>query len=450
MTDTASNNETVISVKNVSKSYKLYHSPIDRLKEALHPFGKKYHHDFFALKDINFSVKRGETLGIIGRNGSGKSTLLKIITGVLTPSSGSVEVKGKISALLELGAGFNPELTGLENIYFNGTLNGFTKKEIDERLDDILAFADIGEFIDQPVKVYSSGMFVRLAFAAAINIDPEILIVDEALAVGDIKFQNKCYRKFKDYQENGKTILFVSHSQDVVKRYCNKTILLDLGKIEFAGNTSEAINKYNEMQNEGSKNITFANNNKNNINGNLINCIDNDLKVVIEYFLSDTNINDMSNARKHYNVNEDRFGNGKAKIIDFLIVSNNTLEPEFVLSGSWIELYIKVLFCDDVEHPVYGFNIKNSMDMGIFGTNTELCNIVSQPVRRGQIRVVKFKIKAELAQGSYFINIATASRNCESTDIPMDRRYSFIVINVLDSRKYTGLCYLKNFIAISK
>ena len=178
-----------IKVESLSKIYKLYNTPMDRLKETMHPFRKKYHKDFFALKDISFEVKKGETFGIIGKNGSGKSTLLKIITGVLSPSSGNVTVNGRVSSLLELGAGFNPELNGIENIYFYGTINGFSKEEMDSRLDSILAFADIGEFVFQPVKSYSSGMYVRLAFAVAIQVDPEILIIDEALSVGDIFFQ---------------------------------------------------------------------------------------------------------------------------------------------------------------------------------------------------------------------------------------------------------------------
>ena len=194
--------ESVIQIQNVSKVYKLYENPIDRLKESLHPGGKKYHHDFFALRDISFDVKKGETVGIIGKNGSGKSTLLKIITGVLTPTMGTMNVSGRISALLELGAGFNPEYSGLENVYLQGTMMGYSREDMRERVPEILKFADIGEFINQPVKVYSSGMFIRLAFSVAINVEPEILIVDEALAVGDMSFQAKCMTAFKRMQQS--------------------------------------------------------------------------------------------------------------------------------------------------------------------------------------------------------------------------------------------------------
>ena len=207
----SSNNEYAIQVQDVSKIYKLYDKPIDRLKESLSLTHKNYHKDFFALSDISFNVKKGETVGIIGTNGSGKSTILKIITGVLTPTSGQVRVSGVISALLELGAGFNMDYTGIENIYMNGTMMGFSKKQMDEKLPDILEFADIGDFVYQPVKTYSSGMFVRLAFALSINVEPEILIVDEALSVGDVFFQSKCYRRMEEIRKNGTTILMVTH-----------------------------------------------------------------------------------------------------------------------------------------------------------------------------------------------------------------------------------------------
>lgn len=204
--------DIAISVKHLTKVYKLYNQPIDRLKEALNPFKKSYHKDFYALNDVSFEIKKGETVGIIGKNGAGKSTLLKIITGVLTPTSGSVQVNGKIASLLELGAGFNPDYTGLENIYFQGSLMGYTREEMESKVDDILTFADIGEFIHQPVKTYSSGMFARLAFSVAINVEPDILIVDEALSVGDMAFQAKCFNKFKEFQRLNKTILFVTNS----------------------------------------------------------------------------------------------------------------------------------------------------------------------------------------------------------------------------------------------
>jgi len=236
-----------IKVENLTKTYRLYNSNLDRLKESLHPLRRKYHHEFNALHNVSFEIKKGETVGIIGKNGSGKSTLLKLITGVLTPTSGSIQVNGRISALLELGAGFNPELTGIENVYFNGTLMGYSREEMDVRLDDILGFADIGEFVNQPVKSYSSGMFVRLAFAVAINVDPDILIVDEALAVGDIKFQKKCKERMNNYKENGSTIVLVSHAMTDVRSMCSKGLFLQQGRMVCWGDASDVINSYFEV-----------------------------------------------------------------------------------------------------------------------------------------------------------------------------------------------------------
>ena len=237
--------EFAIQVKNLNKMYKLYNKPSDRLKEAL---GFKVPvREHYALHDVSFDVKRGETVGIIGTNGSGKSTILKIITGVLNPTGGEVVVDGRISALLELGAGFNMEYTGIENVYLNGTMMGFSREEIDARLQDILDFADIGDFVHQPVKAYSSGMFVRLAFAVAINIDPEILIVDEALSVGDVFFQAKCYRKFEEFKKMGRTILFVSHDLSSISRYCDRVILLNKGVKLQEGSPKQMVDMYKQL-----------------------------------------------------------------------------------------------------------------------------------------------------------------------------------------------------------
>ena len=240
--------DVVVDVEHLSKCYKLYDRPVDRLKEALHPLRRSYHRDFFALRDISFTVRRGETVGIIGKNGSGKSTLLKMITGVLTPSGGSKVIRGRISALLELGAGFNPEFTGIENIYMNGTILGYSKQEMAARLGDIVAFADIGDFIHQPVKMYSSGMFARLAFAVAINVEPDILIVDEALSVGDVFFQNKCFKRFEDLKRRGVTILFVSHDMGSIRQLTSRVLWLEHGRSRMFGETEVVCEAYFKEQ----------------------------------------------------------------------------------------------------------------------------------------------------------------------------------------------------------
>ncbi|WP_286925029.1 MULTISPECIES: ABC transporter ATP-binding protein [Lysinibacillus] len=236
--------ETVIKVNNLSKTYKIYDKPIDRLKESISPIKKKYHKEFRALDNISLEVNKGEIIGILGKNGSGKSTLLKIITGVLNPTEGHVEISGKISALLELGAGFNQELTGIENIYLNGMIMGFSKKEIEEKLDEIIEFAEIGDFVYQPVKTYSSGMFARLAFAVAINVDPDILIIDEALSVGDMYFQEKSFTKMKSFRDKGKTIFFVSHSVPSVRNFCNRAIWIHEGVLRMNGSAEVVCSEY--------------------------------------------------------------------------------------------------------------------------------------------------------------------------------------------------------------
>ena len=240
-------NETAIKVENISKMYRLFNKQSDKVKQALGLTRTPLYREYYALSNIDFEVKKGECVGIIGTNGAGKSTLLKIITGVLKPSTGSVFINGRVSALLELGAGFNMEYTGLENVYINGRMTGFSKKEVDEKLKDILEFADIGDFIYQPVKTYSSGMFVRLAFAVAINIEPEILIVDEALSVGDIFFQAKCFRKFEEFKKNGKTILFVSHAMGSIQKYCDRAILLNKGQKIAEDTPKVIIDLYNKL-----------------------------------------------------------------------------------------------------------------------------------------------------------------------------------------------------------
>lgn len=239
----------VVAAENVSKVYRLYEKNIDRLFEAIHPFQKTYHTDFQALKDVSFSIAQGESVGIIGRNGSGKSTLLKVLTGVIVPSGGQVKIRGQVAALLELGAGFNPELTGLENIYFNGALMGFSRHEMSKRLQGIVEFADIGEFINQPVRLYSSGMFARLAFAVAINVDPDILIVDEALSVGDFAFQQKCFHRIRELKERkGLTLIFVSHDVNAVKSLCGRCLWMREGVLSADGPAGDLCDEYIQSQ----------------------------------------------------------------------------------------------------------------------------------------------------------------------------------------------------------
>lgn len=236
--------DRAIEVEHLTKVYRLYRSPKDRLRELLSLSGKKYHHEFHALRDVSFAIQKGETVGIIGQNGSGKSTLLKIICGVLRATKGSVKVNGRVSSLLELGAGFHPEFTGRDNVYMNGALMGLSRDEIEKRFAEIEAFADIGEYIDQPVKTYSSGMFVRLAFAAAVGVDPEILVIDEALAVGDARFQMKCMKRMEEFRSKGQTIVLVSHNLYSIRAFCTACLWIQHGELAASGNPDEVVNRY--------------------------------------------------------------------------------------------------------------------------------------------------------------------------------------------------------------
>ena len=352
--------EVAIRVDDVSKLYKLYDKPSDRLKESLGLTRKKLYKEHYALHNVSFDVKRGETVGIIGTNGSGKSTILKIITGVLNPSGGHVEIDGRISALLELGAGFNMEYTGIENIYLNGTMIGFSREEIDAKMQDILDFADIGDFVHQPVKTYSSGMFVRLAFAVAINIDPEILIVDEALSVGDVFFQAKCYKKFEDFKKMGKTILFVSHDLGSISKYCDRVVLLNRGKKLAEGTPKEMVSMYKRIMVNQDKAEEIAAHQM-----DMSSLEEEDEKEIKEAACE-------GQWKNHYNLNPDvdEYGNGAAEIEDFAIIDENGNYTNAIVKGTRFRLKSKVKFKQDVHDPIFTYTFKNIQGVAITGTNT--------------------------------------------------------------------------------
>ena len=333
--------------------YKLYENPMDRLKESLGLTRKKRYKEHYALNNVSFQVKKGETVGIIGTNGSGKSTILKIITGVLNPTQGEVVVDGRISALLELGVGFNGEYSGIENVYLNGQMIGFSKEEIDAKLQDILDFADIGEFIHQPVKTYSSGMFVRLAFAVAINIEPEILIVDEALSVGDVFFQAKCYRKFEEFKEMGKTILFVSHDLSSIGKYCDRVVLLNKGEKLAEGDAKEMVNLYRRV---------------------LVNQYDepgenNDTKETQE---KGTAVQEEKSMKEQLNLNPKvlEYGSKLAEIQDFAIREKSGMITNVIEKGEEFSVDMKIHFHETIQEPIFAFTIKDLKGTEITGTNT--------------------------------------------------------------------------------
>ena len=388
--------EVAIRVDDVSKLYKLYDKPSDRLKESLGLTRKKLYKEHYALHNVSFDVKRGETVGIIGTNGSGKSTILKIITGVLNPSGGHVEIDGRISALLELGAGFNMEYTGIENIYLNGTMIGFSREEIDAKMQDILDFADIGDFVHQPVKTYSSGMFVRLAFAVAINIDPEILIVDEALSVGDVFFQAKCYKKFEDFKKMGKTIFFVSHDLGSISKYCDRVVLLNRGKKLAEGTPKEMVSMYKRIMVNQDKAEEIAAHQMD------MSAFDEEEEKEIKEAVCE------GLWKNHYNLNPnvDEYGNGAAEIVDFAIVDENGNYNSAIMKGSRFRLKSKVKFKQDIQNPIFTYTFKNIQGVAITGTNTMYEKKDVPLAKAGETYVATFEQDMFLQGGEYLLSMS--------------------------------------------
>ena len=362
--------KTVVRIDHISKIYNLYEQPLDRLKEALHPFRKKYHQEYKALQDINFEIKRGETVGIIGRNGSGKSTLLKIIAGVLTPSSGSVAVNGKILALLELGTGFNPHISGIENIYFNGALMGASRKTIDAKLDAIIAFADIGDYIHQPVKTYSSGMYVRLAFAVIANMDADILVIDEALSVGDAFFTQKCMRFLRKFSENG-TVLFVSHDTSAVVNLCHQAIWLDRGQLYKQGDPKEISEKYLEACYAEQQKLSPQANQLDDKKEGELTSIYKDQR--LDFINNSPLRNDLEILR--FDPDAPSFGDRSGRITNVVLadVANNPLS--WVVGGETVILKIFAKADKTITSPIIGFLIKDKLGQCLFGDNTWLSSL---------------------------------------------------------------------------
>lgn len=425
-----------IQVDNVSKIYKLYDNPMDRLKESLGLSKKKRYKEHYALNQVSFDVKKGECVGIIGTNGSGKSTILKIITGVLNPTSGNVKIDGRISALLELGAGFNMEYTGIENVYLNGTMIGFSKEEIDQKLDDILAFADIGDFVNQPVKTYSSGMFVRLAFAVAINIDPEILIVDEALSVGDVFFQAKCYKKFEDFKKMGKTILFVSHDLSSIARYCDRVVLLNKGVKKEEGAPQEMVDLYKKI---------------------LVGADENSEKKTDEAAQTKDilHANEKSKTGKMWkdnfeiNPNVDEYGNGEAHIIDFAVVDDMGNITNTIVKGTRFTIKSKVQFENDVYDPIFTYTFKTLKGQDITGTNTMYEKKSIGLAGKGDVYVASFSQEMNLQGGEYLLSIScTGFKGSEF--VAYHRLYDVINITVVSDKNTVGFYDMNSVVQVEK
>lgn len=421
--------DIVIQVQDVTKLYKLYDKPSDRLKESLGLTKKKHYREHYALHNLSFDIKKGECVGIIGTNGAGKSTILKIITGVLNPSEGNVHINGRISALLELGAGFNMEYTGIENIYLNGTMIGFSREEIDEKLNDILAFADIGDFVYQPVKTYSSGMFVRLAFAVAININPEILIVDEALSVGDVFFQAKCYNKFEEFKKLGKTILFVSHDLGSISKYCDKVILLNKGVKLNEGTPKDMINLYKKVVANQYDEHLEKKADKRNIYSKGVNGVKNEM-------FSDSK---QKTWKSFYaiNPNLDAYGDGSAEIIDFAIIDSEGNITNTIEKGTDFLICSKVLFYKNICNPIFTFTFKDIQGTAITGTNTMYEKVNIELAKAGETYMASFKQNMNLQGGEYLLSIScTGYANGEFQ--VYNRLYDVINVTVVSEQNTVG------------
>lgn len=422
-----------ISVRDVSKIYKLYDKPIDRLKEALSPRHKKYHKEFFALDKLSFDVEKGSTVGIIGTNGSGKSTILKIITGVLNPTTGSVNVDGNISALLELGAGFNADYTGIENIYMNGTMMGFSREEMEKKLPEILDFADIGDFVHQPVKTYSSGMFVRLAFALAINVEPDILIVDEALSVGDVFFQSKCYAKMEEIRKKGTTILMVSHDMGSIIKYCDKVVLLNKGKFLAEGSARDMVDLYKKILagqfDESSIEIS-------DFSAGIIEDVAK-IQKNIENTLS-LNTEELMKAKMSINPSLTEYGDGRATIIDFGIVDVKGSISNLLMKGEYFYIKEKIKFNEEIKSPIFTYTIKDKKGTELSGTNTMLEAAKVEAVKSGDIYEVSFKQKMNLQGGEYLLSMSCTG--FEEGDLQVYHRlYDVASITVISNKNTVGI-----------
>ena len=428
--------EYAIRVKDISKMYKLYENNNDRLKEALGFSKQKRYKEHYALHHVSFDVNRGETVGIIGTNGAGKSTILKIITGVLNPTEGDLQIAGRISALLELGAGFNQEYSGMENVYLNGTMMGYSREEIEKRVPTILEFADIGDFIHQPVKTYSSGMFVRLAFALAINIDPEILVVDEALSVGDVFFQAKCYKKFEEFKKAGKTILFVSHDLGSIAKYCDRVVLLNKGEKLSEGKPKEMIDMYkkiltgseedkDEVEKEASGNVKQE---EKKVGGDTTD------KLSVFYKADDPGM-----WKSHYEINKnvDQYGNKKAVIRDFAILDENGNYTNTLIKGSHFTMKTKVEFMEDVEEPIFTYTFKTVRGVDVTGTNTMYEKKEIKNVKAGDVYEITYEQDIDLTGGDYLLSMSCTGYE-KGNLTAYHRCYDLVSVTVISDKYNVG------------
>lgn len=424
-----------IEIRDLVKVYKLYDRARDRVKESLGLGRKQPHKLHYALNGVSMNIYRGETVGIIGTNGSGKSTILKIITGVLNPTSGHVHVAGRISALLELGAGFNMEYNGIENVYLNGTMMGFTDREIDEKLPEILEFADIGDYVNQPVKTYSSGMFVRLAFAVAINIEPEILIVDEALSVGDVFFQAKCYHKFEEFKKMGKTIVFVSHDLSIISKYCDRVFLLNKGNLLGEGSPKEMIDAYKRVL-VGQYEVSGAEGQGSLADG--AGAENTDGRAAEADGLRITGVNP----------DAQEYGTKQAEIVDYYVTDERGVRAMAILKGARFTLHMRVRFHDHVPAPIFALSIKNVLGIEITGTNTMIEKAFLESGEPGQVKDITFTQKMTLQGGEYLLSLGVTGYNGDTFEV-YHRLYDVMDVTVVSDKDTVGYFDMESEVTVS-
>ena len=427
--------EIAIEIKNLTKEYKMYPTKKDRLIEAVFP-GAQRHGTFRAMDNLNLEVKKGEILGILGKNGAGKSTLLKMVTGVVTPTSGEIITKGKISSLLELGTAFNMELTGIENIYQHGQVMGLTNEQIEERKQEIIDFADIGEHLYQPVKTYSSGMFARLAFSCAINVDPEILIVDEVLSVGDMAFQLKCFKKFDQFKKAGKTILFVTHSITDVLKNCTRSIIIISGKKIFDGGVKEGVERYKKIIVGLDESIQPEKEEKKKIS------IEGDFKKEKA----------KNTWKSHFNQNNNiiEYGNGQADVIDYGIFDENGKYLQSIDNAKDVILKSKIKFNADVNEPIFTMTLKDFNGLEVCGTNTLIEKIATGKFKKGDIVEVSFKTRLRVAPNKYTLSFSCTHFKPNGELEVLSRKYDALLVEIISSKEHVGILSLDTDIKIEK
>ena len=422
--------KTVVKITNLVKEYKMYARKKDRLMETVFPWIQR-HGTFRAMDNLNLEIHKGEVLGILGKNGAGKSTLLKMITGVVVPTSGKIEVNGKVSSLLELGTAFNPDLTGYENIYQHGAVMGLTHEQIKEKEKEIIDFADIGEHLSQPVKTYSSGMFARLAFACAINVDPEVLIVDEVLSVGDMAFQLKCFKKFEQFKEAGKTIIFVTHSVADVLRNCTRAIIIDAGRKIYDGDVKTGVEKYKKI---------------------IVGLNPDEVEATEDEDIEEENFNDNEDWKSKLiqNPNITDYGDKRAEVIDYGMFDLKGRPISAFDNSETVILKSKIKFNKAVSDPIFTVTVKDFHGNDIAGTNTEIEKVLTGSYKKGDVVVCEFRQKIPVAAGKYTLSFSCTKYNLKGELEVLNRKYDALLIEVMTTKNTVGIIRLDSNIKVHK